>query len=252
MNKKNSTDIIIDTLISEAPDTQTPDGAPSDKYISTPPDEYSLEDDDDDVSEYPDEEEINEDDNQPDDNHDHGPNLIWVLIRMMINPVEGWKRIRRLGITYEDAGKRCFYPLAALAAASCFISALYDASITLNDCMIAAVKIFMALFFGNFLTLLMFRWGLPKEFKGISDSNYGKVFVMFNLSTLALFYVLYEILPMLGPVLVFLPIWTIYLSTKGCRFFHFPQEKGNLLMTLIALYILLSPIVVYWAFDILL
>ena len=193
-----------------------------------------------------------EDNDNNDDNGYTGSNMFLLLFRLMINPVEGWKRIRRRGITAEEAGKRCFYPLAAISALSCFIAAIYDASQTLNMCMIAAVKIFMALFFGNFTTLLLFRWGLPKQYRDIPDSNFGKVFVMFNLSTLALFYILYEILPMLGPAIVFLPIWTIYLTSKGCKFFHFPAEKSSLLITLICLYLILAPIAVYWAFDILL
>ncbi len=215
--------------------------------------DYTLEDEEEEL-------ELNQssDDNSSNDypldsknqNKRHSP--LRLLLTMMINPVEGWKKIRRSNFKSETVAKNCFFPITALAACSCFMEAVYNSAMTLNECVISAVIIFMSLFFGNFLTLLLIKFSFPKEYQPIADSNFGKVFVMYNLSTLGLFYILYELLPMIGPVIVFLPLWTIYLAMRGCRFFRFPAEKGNLLTTLICLYLLGAPIAVYWAFDIIL
>lgn len=219
------------------------------------PEEYSIEEEEAAVKKKEDYKTDEEGDSGMDENkrdQKSSSYLFLLLINIMINPVEGWKKFRRRHPAPETTARGCFYPLIALSAASCFIAALYDTSLTLNECLISAVKIFMTFFFGNFLTLLLFRLGLPRQYQKIGDSDYGKNFVMINLSSLALFYTLYELLPMLGPILVFLPLWTVYTIIRGCRFFKFPQEKGNLLMTLISLYIICSPIAIYWIFDILL
>lgn len=211
--------------------------------------EYSLEDEDTGIPGTPPEEPEKE---NPPEKDGQTPSCFRLLLSMMVNPIEGWKEIRRNDINSDEVAKNCFFPIAALSAASCFMQLFYNASSSPETCLISGIKIFMALFFGNFLTILLFKIGLPKEYRNIGDSNFGKIFVMYNLSTLGLFYILYELLPMLGPVLVFLPLWTIYLTMRGCRFFRFTEEKGSLLKTLICLFLLGAPIAVYWAFDILL
>lgn len=237
------------------------------RLLNNTPGEYSLDDDDDEEAtedeknhtsgnEYnlpeEDEEEYNSEEESGNPTNPAKRNPFRLLLEMMFNPVEGWKAIRRSKLSADDVAKGCFYLICAFAAISCFAELIWDASATISSCMVNGVKIFMTLFFGNFLALLMLKIGMPKKYGFISQSNFGRVFVMYNLSTLGLFYILYELFPMIGPALVFLPIWTIFLIMRGCRFFKFPPEKGNLLVTLICMYILGSPIAVNWAFDILL
>lgn len=210
-------------------------------------DEYSLEDDED-----PDDEEEEGSEKAAEDNKTkkerHTP--AWkLLLEMMINPVEGWKRIRRSKNSVEDVSRECFYPLIGIAAASCFLECLWKHSISLNIATINALKTFVAFFFGYFLVLMLIKIFFPKAIKSISESDYGKKFVMYNLSTLALFYILYGCLPMIGPILVFLPIWTIYLILRGSGFFVFPSEKASLLRTLLCVFIIGTPIAVYWIID---
>jgi hypothetical protein len=174
------------------------------------------------------------------------------LLGMMINPVEGWKKIRRSEASTEDVARECFYPITALAAASCFMECIWKSAVSLNSATIDAVKVFVAFFFGYYLVLILMKLVMPKSHAEIAESDYAKKYVMYNMSTLALFYILYELLPMVGPVLVFLPIWTLYLVIRGARFFRLPDEKRSLLKTLLCIIMLGAPIFIYWAMDLLL
>lgn len=175
-----------------------------------------------------------------------------LLVKMMLNPVTGWKEIRRANMPPDELSRRCFYPLLAIAAASCFIELLYDSSKTVSDCMVLAVSVFSSAFFGNFLIQILAKASLPEKLKKLTETRYFKDYIIYCLSTLAIFFILFTALPMISPVLVFLPLWTIYLAIRGARFFRFPKEKSNLLKTLFCLYIIGAPVAIFWVFDMIL
>lgn len=175
-----------------------------------------------------------------------------LLAKMMLNPVTGWKEIRRANMPADELSRRCFYPLLAIAAASCFIELIYDSSKTVSDCMVLAVSVFSSAFFGNFLIQILAKASLPEKLKKLTDTRYFKDYIIYCLSTLAIFFILFTALPMISPVLVFLPLWTIYLAIRGARFFRFPKEKSNLLKTLFCLYIIGAPVAIFWVFDMIL
>ncbi|MDE6010288.1 MAG: hypothetical protein K2F87_02420, partial [Muribaculaceae bacterium] len=161
-----------------------------------------------------------------------------LLFEMMINPVEGWKKIRRASTTVDDVANEMFYPLMVLAAISCYGECIWRAGIGFQQATINGVKTIVSFFFGYFLVMLMIRLCFPKiHGEEVIESDFGKKFVMFNISTLALFYILYDCFPMIGPVLVFLPIWTIYLVLRGSRFFMLPASKAPLFRTLLCVFI---------------
>lgn len=242
------------------------------------PEGYSLEEDDDDDEnelklskkgrqgnhnfdegdeDHDDEEEDEEGDNE--EYGDRGENgggksypTIRLLFEMMINPIEGWKKIRRTKSTPEETARVCFYPILAIAAASCFMECIYNSATTLSMAMIEAVKIFVSLFFGNFLALTFVKMLMPKDQKKIADTVFGKKYMMYLLSTLGLFWTLFELLPMIGPVLSFTPLWTIYLAMRGARFFRFPEEKSSMLTAVMCGIVVAAPYVVFWVFDMLL
>lgn len=232
--------------------------------IKNDPDGYSIEDDDNeekDLTEDPNRHEYSEEedgDTDPDeeecdeDDHSHKSSSLGLLIGMMLNPIEGWKKIRRYKSSPETIARNCFFPLVALAAVSSFMECVYNSAMTLSIAVVDAVKIFVALFFGNYLGLTFVKMVMPKGQKRIAESDYGKKYMMFLLSTLALFYILYECLPMVGPVIAFTPLWTVYLAMRGSKFFRFPEEKKNLLTALMCIIVIGAPYIVYWAFEILL
>ena len=214
--------------------------------------EYDLTDEE----EISDEEMDGEDDSDEEDTEDEEESGLKrrkplpLLFKMMLNPVEGWKNIRRSDISPEDFARGCFYPVCALAALSCFCKLFYEGgSASLSDCVISAVTMFVTFFFGNFLALLLIKVVMPKDCRDIAYTDFGKTFMMLNLSTFALFLTLYNALPMIGPVLVFLPIWTIYLCIRGARFFKFPEEKRSLCKTLLCIFTLGAPLAVFQLFE---
>lgn len=214
--------------------------------------EDEMEDVDGDEEEDEEGKEDEERDSADDSKQKRTTNPLILLLEMMMNPVSGWKKIRRARLTPEKVASGCFYPLIGIAAASCFMECVYESAVTLSMGMVNAVKVFISLFFGNFVVLMAMRIFLRGEYKSVPDTTFGKEYVMMLLSTLALFLTLYECLPMIGPILVFLPLWTIYLAIRGIRFFRFPEEKQSLWTTLICLSLLGAPIGVYYIFDILL
>lgn len=228
---------VRETVVSADKDKKTKKTEAGDKINGMDEDEDEGEDEDGDEDEEDSEKEKKR----------HSPFLL--MLEMMINPVNGWKRFRRAGFTTEKVAAGCFFPLVGIAACSCFIECIYDSSVTLSAAMVDAVKIFAAFFFGNFVVLMAFRLFMPAKYKDVPDKPFGKQYVMLMLSTLALFWTLYECLPMIGPVLFFLPLWTIYLAMRGVRFFRFPEEKKSLLTTLICISLIVAPFGVYYIFD---
>ena len=145
-----------------------------------------------------------------------------LLFSMMVNPTEGWKRIRRSGFKSEEVASRCFYPLTALASASVFMDALY----------------------GTETEVL-----LPDEMRNLSDTEYGKQYALYLLSTLTIFYTLGNCLPMLDPVLVFLPLWTVYLGCKGTRWMRIADNRKHTVTALLSAIVVLSPVALYRLFE---
>lgn len=213
--------------------------------------EYNLENEENIPEDVNDGEELpeeSEDDNDKDGNSAANP--LKLLFGMMFNPVEGWKKIRRSRLSTDAVGRGCFFPLLGLLAISCFAPLIYEETATLNSCTMEAVKMFVALFFGYYLVLALERTLMPLKFRQtLAGTDFGKCFVMYCLSTLAIFLTIYEALPMVQPVVVFLPIWTIYLAARGARFFKFPEEKNGLLTTMVCIYLLGAPLCIWWALD---
>ena len=248
--KENPDDIPTDeySIEDDNPPRRTPD--PNDE--SPLNDSYSLEEDDEDDCVYGNEGEEDQNAGQTEEQPKKLPShkKAWRrMLYLLFNPIEGWKKIRRADMNAEDVARECFYPLTAIAAVSCYLECLWNSNVGLKQATVDAVNVFVAFFFGNFLVLMLIKLLYPKEEKRIADTDFGKQYVMYNLSTLALFYILYRCFQMIGPVLVFLPIWTIYLALRGTRFFKLPQENSNLLKTLMCIFIIAAPIAVYWVMD---
>lgn len=174
---------------------------------------------------------------------------VLLLLSMMINPVEGWKNIRRAHLKPEEVASKCFYPLVTLASMSEFMAYIYTVPESISSVLIQALNVFISFFFGYFLVILLERILLPASCREKAASEYGREFVMYLLSTLTLFYTLSNCVPMLEAVWVFLPLWTIYLASKGIRFFKFPDHRITMITVLICAFIILSPIGLYMIFS---
>lgn len=183
---------------------------------------------------------------------DDSPSPFRLMLKVMMQPIEGWKAVRRAFLTPERAQQGCFYPLLALLATSKFSLMLYYPTKKLPETLIDAVSSFVSFFFGYFLIVIFLKIFMPGESKKTFDSDFGKVFVIISLSTLCLFYTLADAFPMLWAVLIFLPLWTIYIICRGTRFLKFSQNKQIASTFILCLIIIGIPFALSWIFEILL
>lgn len=172
-----------------------------------------------------------------------------LLLKLLANPIEGWKDVRRKRVTVENAQKNCFYPLIAIMAISHFATLFYSSRVTISQLVIEAVTSFVGYFAGYFCIMILLKLLLPREAERSVDTTFGKVFVILNLSSLCLFFTAMELLPMLWPVLIFLPLWTVYVICRGTRFFRFPENKTILCIGLMSLLIVGIPSLLEWGLN---
>jgi len=191
-------------------------------------------------------------DNTPEQEEDNKRPGLKTLFVIMGNPVEGWKKLRRMHTDTESISGRIFYPLGALAAVSVFANLFYDSTATLQSLLINAVITFVSFFLGYFIVIQILKLFLPKNCKDIAEDPFLKQIVMISLSSMEVFFTIYSLLPMLQPVLVFLPLWTIYLITKGGRFLKIPAGKTASVTGLISIAVAGSPLLISWFFELIL
>lgn len=167
-----------------------------------------------------------------------------VLFRIMLTPVEGWKILKRSRFKTDDFAAKCFYPLLACAALSDISGIFYEANFTVTDWVIKGFTTFITFFFAYFTIIFTAGLILPKQSRGLTKTDIGKQFVMIAMSTLTIFWILIQILPMIEPVLVFLPLWTIYLCFKGIRVIRVNKDVEN--TTTLVLCVLIIGIPLFW------
>lgn len=172
-----------------------------------------------------------------------------VLFRIMFTPVEGWKTLRRNKFSPESLQSGCFYPLLALLAMSKFVEFFYSVNVTLSEVVTQAVISFVAYFFGYFAIQMVMSWLLGEGLKEKYDTIFGKNYTIMSLSSLVLFSILINLLPMLWPVLIFLPIWSLYFMFKGVKFFHFPEGKEMKFYVMASASFIGVPLLIDWALN---
>lgn len=171
------------------------------------------------------------------------------LFRIMFNPVEGWKLLRRERVSTERLQSGCFYPILAFLAVSKFADYFYSVNIGLSQIITASVISFVAFFLGYFCIQLIMSWILPRDMAQKFEESFGKQYTIIALSTLAMFTVLTNLLPMIWPILIFLPIWTLYLMFKGVKFFHFQSQQEMKFFVLAGAAVIFIPLLIDWALN---
>lgn len=175
-----------------------------------------------------------------------------LLFKIMFNPVEGWKSLRRSHMSIETLQSSCFYPLLAILALSEFADFFYSVTVGLSQVITQSVVTFVAFFFGFFGVQMILTWVLPKDVAIKFESKFGKEYILIGLSTLALFTIFTNLLPMLWPILIFLPIWTLYIMFKGVRFFHIDPRQEMKFFVLSGSSVIGVPLLIDWVLNTLL
>lgn len=169
-----------------------------------------------------------------------------MLMEILLTGTAGWKKLRRSRLTPEQTAAGCFYPLLALAAICRFADWFYMPEFILSETLIRASVIFIAFFLSFFAVQVVCRWLFPYDAKAKTETPYFKLVVQYALASLALFQIPSELLPILEPITVFLPIWTAFIITKGVRFLRLPKAKENRCMVTIVVTTIAMPYILMW------
>ena len=185
---------------------------------------------------------IDEEETEEKDSHSQVyPSAFLLLLNIMFSPVEGWKKLRRSKIPTEKIQAGCFYPILAVLAAANFMELFYSSRTSISEIVVKGVVAFTSYFFGYFCVLLVLQLVLTKTMFENFKEEYGKNFIMMALASLAFFQIFSEILPILWPVLIFLPLWTIFFMVKGIKFFHLSQQGSGRFTFFVCLTVILVP-----------
>lgn len=177
----------------------------------------------------------------------HHPFLM--LFRILMTGTAGWKDLRRSRIKPEQAAAGCLYPMIALASVCRFADWIYLPEFDLSSTLVSAASFFASFFFSYFAVQVTCRWIFPYVAKSKTETPFFKLLVQYALSSLALFSIPAEILPMLEPVTVLLPIWTAFIITKGIRFLRLPEKYVNRCMATIVVSVIVMPFLFMWICD---
>lgn len=194
-------------------------------------------------------EEIENKENQKDQEISGSKSSFGLLFKIMFQPVEGWKDLRRRGLRFEELQTGCFYPLLAVLAISKFAEYFYSVNVSLAQLVTEAIVAFVSFFFGFYSIQMVLSWILPEEVAVKMEERYGKEYLIISLSTLAIFSILTDLLPMLWPILIFLPIWTLYIMFKGVRFFKLDPSKEMKFYILTVVSVIGIPLLLEWGLN---
>lgn len=145
--------------------------------------------------------------------------------RTLLQPIEGWKALKRLHLAPQKFNSLVFFPALALAAVVRLLAAIFWQDLGLQQALPLALDTFCAYFFSYFLTLILIKVLLPMDTRDLFDTDFGKNFVASAMTSLTLFDVLCQGFPMLQPVFVFLPVWTIFSIVKGTRILGVDEHR---------------------------
>lgn len=177
----------------------------------------------------------------------HTPFLL--LLHILMTGTAGWKDLRRSRLTPEQTAAGCFYPLIAIASVCQFADWFYHPEFNLSSTLVCAASVFASFFFSYFAVQVVCRWLFPMAAKSKTETQYFKLIVQYALSSLALFWIPAELLPILEPFTVFLPIWTAFIITKGLRFLRLPEQCQNRCMVTIVVTVIVMPYLFMWVCD---
>lgn len=184
----------------------------------------------------------------PNDKQKVGSPLTY-LFDILFTGNAGWKRLRRSRLSPEQTAAGCFYPILALVAVCRFADWFYLPEFDISSTLIQAASIFASFFFSYFAVQVVCRLLFPSEAKAKADTSYFKLLVQYALASLALFWLPTELLPVLEPLAVFLPIWTIFIITKGARFLRLPEAHTNRCLITIIVATVAMPYLFMWIAD---
>lgn len=172
-----------------------------------------------------------------------------IFLKTLTSPVEGWKELKRSKMKPDDFARGCFYPLLALMAACNFATYFWMPDLGLKSVLINAFSVFISYFLGFFVVMLLLCNAMPRDCRRQLDTDFARCFVMTALASLSLVQTFIECMPILEAVLVFLPLYTIYMIVKGVRLLRCPENRGTLLAISLSVLTIGIPMLLGWALQ---
>ncbi len=175
-----------------------------------------------------------------------------ILIKIVFSPVNGWRELKRSNISADKFAQGCYYQMLALMAISVFAMKFYVSNTPIQILLVEAVSQFISFFLGYFLIKLALKNFLPVDCSKGIETNFGNCFILVVMTTLSFVQLLLNSFPVVQPILVFLPLYTIYLIVKGIRFLRVPQKKEGMLIVVISVLAIASPPLLQWIINLML
>lgn len=172
-----------------------------------------------------------------------------IFLQTLGTPVEGWKELKRSKMKPDDFARGCFYPLLAVMAVCNFVGLFWMPDLGLKNVLIGAFSAFITLFLGYFIVVGLLINVMPRDCCPRLDSDFFRCFVMLALSSLSIVITLIECVPILQPILVFLPLYTIFIIIKGVRLLRCPENRSTLLATAISAAVIGIPLLIGWIIE---
>ncbi len=169
-----------------------------------------------------------------------------LFFSVLFTPVQGLKRLKNSKLDPAVMVSRVYYPVLALVSAAAFMDLAYGLDNDISSILQNAVALFVS-FFITYFALFPAAGGLLG--KNVSEklaSGYGRRLVSVTLTVLALNFLLYELCPVLEPVLFFAPVYTIYLITRGVKFLRLDDKRNTACIMVIVLLEIGLPYLIYW------
>ncbi len=157
------------------------------------------------------------------------------ILQLVLRPANGWEDIAAdLGAEPGEAERvyrADFLPLISICSASSLVRILYGADF------LGAFSQGLVMFVALFLSYYIACWVLASWMPGIAgrgsdDSRRYQLMVMYTLAIIALVGLLVNVVKVRMAILSFLPLYTVFVLWKGCRFAGVPQPKEGLFMLL--------------------
>lgn len=175
-----------------------------------------------------------------------------LLFKVILSPVEGWKELKRSRISPDKFAQGCYYPLLAIMATSVFAMLFYISNTPIQTLLVEAIISFISFFLGYFTVGVALRMLTPQYYAKAFATDFGNCFVMASMSTLAIVQTLINLLPFIQPVLVFLPLYTIYLIVKGIRFLRIERKHEGAAIAAVSILSIGVPLLLQWIFSMML
>ncbi len=172
------------------------------------------------------------------------------FLALFISPDSAWLRIFTSGRSADDTARRVFYPLVALSAALQFCSLIYNPGAPLSSVIQQAIVVFIAWFIGYFgVVTIVSNAIFGEESKELGSSVNGKKLIMLSMSSLTVFYIFGEVLPLLDPILTFAPIYSIFLVSRGVKVIGVPTSQRTRISVFYSVLIIGIPLLLRWLFE---